>query len=333
MKAVFFEATDKEKNFIAANLADTENIFVADKLRDENMNLAQGADIISVFVGHDVSGAVMDALPDLKLIATRSTGFDHIDLERARQKNIAVVNVPAYGSRTVAEFTFGLILTLSRKIFAARRQLLESEDFGMEKLEGFDLKDKTLGVVGVGRIGRNVIKIARAFEMEVMANDVKPDEKFAAEIGFKYMPLAELLKKSDIVSLHTPYLAETKHLINSGNIQLMKKGSYLINTARGELVETDALLKALTTGHLAGAGLDVLESERQLKEEAELLAYQPDKIKDFKILSEDHILINLPQVIATPHIAFCTAEARQEIIKTTVNNIKSFLAGRAVNLV
>ncbi|MBI2052456.1 MAG: hydroxyacid dehydrogenase [Candidatus Sungbacteria bacterium] len=333
MKAVFFEVTDKEKEYISANLPETENVFVAEKINEENAATIREAKIISVFVGHDVTGAVMDALPNLSLIAARSTGFDHIDLEHARAKNIAVANVPAYGSRTVAEFTFGLMLTLSRKIFSARRQMLESEDFSMEKLEGFDLKDKTLGVVGTGRIGRNVIKIARAFEMNVLAADIKPDENFAAEAGFQYMPLEELLKNSDIISLHAPYLPETKHLINSDNIQLMKKGAYLINTARGELVETDALLKALTTGQLAGAGLDVLESERQLKEEAELLTYQPGQIKDFKTLSEDHILINMPQVVVTPHIAFCTAQAREEIIKTTVENIKSFLAATPQNLV
>ncbi|MBI4119003.1 MAG: hydroxyacid dehydrogenase [Parcubacteria group bacterium] len=333
MKAAFFEATDKEKEYISSNLPETENFFVAEKINKDNAATVREAEIISVFVGHDVTAGVMDALPNLRLIATRSTGFDHIDLEHARAKNIAVANVPAYGSRTVAEFTFGLILTLSRKIFSARRQMLENEDFSMEKLEGFDLKGKTLGVVGTGRIGRNVIKIARAFEMNVLAADIKPDENFAAEAGFQYVPLEELLKNSDIVSLHAPYLPETKHLINSGNIQLMKKGSYLINTARGELVETDALLKALTTGQLAGAGLDVLESERQLKEEAELLAYQPGQIKDFQTLSEDHILINMPQVIVTPHIAFCTREAREEIIKTTVENIKSFLAATPQNLV
>ncbi|MFY9493392.1 MAG: NAD(P)-dependent oxidoreductase [Minisyncoccia bacterium] len=333
MKVIFFEITKKEEEFVAANLREVEIVFVADKLSDANINLARDAEVVSVFVGSEITGAVIDALPNLKFIATRSTGFDHIDIGEARQKNIGLANVPAYGSRTVAEFTFGLILTLSRKIFSARHQLLESEDFSMDKLEGFDLKDKTLGVVGVGRIGRNVIKIARALEMNVLAADVKPDQKFAAEAGFRYTTLEELLKNSDIVSLHTPYTPETKHLINSGNIELMKKGSYLINTARGELVETDALLKALTTGHLAGAGLDVLESERQLKEEAELLAAGAGNIKDFKTLLEDHILINLPQVIITPHIAFCTTEAREEIIKTTVENIKSFLAGRAVNLV
>ena len=333
MKAVFFEVTDKEKDYISSNLTETENFFVAEKINKDNAATVREAEIISVFVGHDVTAAVMDAMPNLRLIAARSTGFDHIDIEHARVKNIAVANVPGYGSRTVAEFTFGLILTLSRKIFSARRQMLENEDFNIEKLEGFDLKNKTLGVVGTGRIGRNVIKIARAFEMNVIATDVKPDESFAAEAGFQYIPLAELLKNSDIVSLHAPYLPETKHLINSSNIQLMKKGAYLINTARGELVETDALLKALTTGQLAGAGLDVLESERQLKEEAELLTYQPGQIKDFKTLSEDHILINLPQVIVTPHIAFCTAQAREEIIKTTVENIKSFLAGAPQNLV
>ena len=187
--------------------------------------------------------------------------------------------------------------------------------------------------MGTGRIGRNVIKIARGFEMNVIACDSKPDADFAQAQGFKYLPLDELLAVSDIVTLHTPYLKETHHLINSGNIGRIKKCALLINTARGELVETDALLRSLTEGHIAGAGLDVLEEERQLKEETELLSHSPGKIKDFKTLLQNHVLINLPQVIITPHIAFFSREAREEIVKTTTQNIKSFIAGSPQNLV
>src|SRR3989338_8980668 len=141
MKAVFFEVTDKEKDYISSNLTETENFFVAEKINKDNAATVQAAEVISGFVGHDGTAAVMDAMPNLRLIAARSTGFDHIDIRHARTKSIAVANVPGYGSRTVAEFTFGLILTLSRKIFSARRQMLENEDFNIEKLEGFDLKN------------------------------------------------------------------------------------------------------------------------------------------------------------------------------------------------
>lgn len=333
MKVVFFEIKNHEKEVLSPLLEGLEMSFYEEKLTAETMNLAQGAEIVSVFVDSEVSADIIGPLSSLKLITTRSTGYDHIDTAFAKTKNIQVANVPSYGARTVAEFAFGLILNLSRKIFNAKHQLMESDNFEIEQLEGFDLYGKTLGVVGAGKIGKNMVRIAQGFGMNVVAYDVHPDEAFAAETNLKYVGLEELLAAADIVTLHTPYLKETHHLINSGNIYKMKKGAYLINTARGELIDTDALFKALTGGHLAGAGLDVLEAERQLKEEAELLTQSPEKIKDLKTLIEDHILINLPNVIITPHIAFFSREAHEEILKVTAENIKSFMAGSPQNLV
>ncbi len=336
MKVTFFETAEEEKNYLTELLKPLKSLdvdFCKDKLQTENLHIAKDAEIISIFINSELNNKIIDALPKLKLIATRSTGFDHIDLESAKKNGIKITNVPSYGSRTVAEFTFGLILTLSRKIFGARKQLLEGDNFDISKLKGFNLYGKTLGVVGTGKIGKNVIKIANGFEMKIIAHDIFPDKEFAEKIGFKYVNLPELLSQSDIVTLHTPYNESTHHLINKDTILFFKKGAYLINTARGELVETDALLKALTSNHLSGAGLDVLESERQLKEEISIFAKNSDNFKDFKTLFEDHVLLDMPQVVVTPHIAFYSEEAGQEIEKTTVENIKCFLNGIPQNLV
>ena len=331
MKIAFFEATKKEKEYFIKELVGHELIFEEGNLTPENIGIATGAEAVSVFVNSELKQPVLDLLTSVKLIATRSTGFDHIDGAYAKGKNIAVSNVPSYGSRTVAEFAFGLILNLSRKIYTARHQLMEGDNFDISNLRGFDLYEKTLGVVGTGRIGKNVIKIAKGFGMEIIACDSFPDLSFAKEQGFEYVSLEDLLKNSDIVTLHTPYNPSTHHLINKQNIGLMKKTAYLINDARGELVETDALVQALSSGAIAGAGLDVLESVRQLKEESELMKKGAEAFKDFKTLFENQLLMDMPNVMVTPHIAFNTEEAVHEIMETTAENIKAFAEGKIIN--
>jgi D-lactate dehydrogenase len=335
MKATFFEVPEKEQIIFTNLLAGFEVLFFEEKLSEENVEKALGSAIVSVFVNSVVDKNIIDVLPDLKFIATRSTGFDHIDKEYAASKGIEVSNVPAYGSKTVAEFAFALLLNLSRKIFDADRQLKEEGDFSIFKLQGFDLNEKTIGVIGTGKIGRNSIKIAKGFNMNVLAYDLYPDMAFAKEAGFLYKSLPEVLAESDVLTLHAPYTKENQHLINKENIALMKKGVYLINTARGELVDTDALVWGLKEGIIGGAGLDVLEGERELKEGIEILSDEKkrDKVKDYKTLLEDRVLIEMPNVIVTPHVAFYSKEAEGEIIKTTVENIKSFALGTPENLV
>lgn len=333
MKAVFFETTKEEKNRLSDLLKSLKSLevdFCEKKLQMENVQIAKDAEIISVFINSEVNSEIITSLPKLQLITTQSTGFDHIDLKFAKEKGIKVANVPSYGSRTVAEFTFGLILNLSRKIFDARKQLLDG-NFDTQELRGFDLCGKTLGVVGTGRIGKNVVKIANGFEMKIVAHDMFPDNEFAKKMSFDYVNLGELLSRSDIVTLHTPYNESTYHLINKDNIHFFKKGAYLINTGRGELVETGALLGALTSNYLAGAGLDVLESERQLKEKGLMFAKNSDN-KDFKTLFENYALINMSNVVVTPHVAFYSEEAEQEIKKTTIENIRCFLNDAPQNL-
>lgn len=331
MKIAFYEATESEKEYFGKELVGHELIYIEGNLTTENIALAEGAEAVSVFVNSEVKQPVLDLLNGVKFVATRSTGFDHIDGAYAKEKGVAVSNVPSYGSRTVAEFAFGLILNLSRKIYTARHQLMEGDNFNISSLRGFDLYEKTLGVIGTGRIGKNVIKIAKGFGMKVIAHDAYPDLAFATEQGFEYVSLEDLLKNSDIITLHAPYNPTTHHLINKENIGLMKKTAYLINDARGELVETDALVQALASGAIAGAGLDVLENERQLKEESELMKKGPEAFKDFKTLFENQLLMDMPNVMVTPHIAFDTVEAVHEIMQTTVDNIKAFAEGKIIN--
>jgi len=333
MKVAWFESSAGEREGVVALIPDCEVVFFDEALTPETAAHAAGCEIVSVFVNCDVRKPVIDALPDLKCIATRSTGFDHIDVAYAKERGIAVATVPSYGSRTVAEFAFGLILTLSRKIFKARLQLLEGDGFDIGHLRGFDLFGKALGVVGTGKIGRNVILFGRAFGMNVLAADPHPDEAFAKTSGCTYVQLPELLAQADVVSLHAPATPATRHLINADNVFSMKKGALLINTARGELIETDAMVRALQSGHLGGVGLDVLEDERSLREEGELLAHSPEKIADYRTLYEDHLLMDHPNAIVTPHIAFDTEGAVREILETTARNILAFASGKPQNTV
>lgn len=337
MRIVFFETSEEDQKTFAGLLPGLDVAFHREKLSAQNIELARGAGVICVFVNSEVRKDVIDALPDLKCIATSSAGTDHIDVAYARSKGITVAAVPAYGSHTVAEFAFALILALSRKIFPAYHYLREENNFDLSNLMGFDLCGKTLGVIGTGRIGKNSIRIAKGFEMKVVAHDLFPDEKFAAEQGIEYVDLPALLARADIVTIHTPYTKETHHLINRENIAGIKRGALLINTARGEIVEAGALLWALNEGLLAGAGLDVFEGERYMKDEIASLTDSREEAfetKDgFRTLLENNSLIHDRRVIATPHMAFSSREAKTNILETTANNIKSFIAGAPANAV
>ncbi len=333
MQTIFFETSKEDQEKYRKLMPENNITFYEEKLTLENISLAKEADIISIFINSEIKKEILDALPTLKHIVTRSTGTDHIDKNYCQEKNISVSNVPAYGSVTVAEFTFGLILNLSRNIFKATDQIKQTNHFNIFNLKGFDLKGKTIGVVGTGRIGKNVIKIANGFDMNVVAYDLYKDEKYAEENNFKYVTFEDIISKSDIITLHTPYTKENHHLINNDVISKMKKGVYIINTARGELIDTSALLEGIQNGTIKGVGLDVLEGERMLKEEFEITKNGNIHTVDYKTLLEDHILINIPEVIITPHIAFYSEEAESEIIHTTVKNITDFENGSTENLI
>ncbi|MEI8174467.1 MAG: NAD(P)-dependent oxidoreductase [bacterium] len=323
MKIVFFGLEKNEQVVFLESFIGVDISFIEGKLDENNTIDAKDADVVCVFINSDINKKVIDALPNLKFIATRATGYNNIDCEYANTKGIKVSNVPAYGSHTVAEFAFGLILNLSRNIIKANNYVRGSSDFNyFQEMEGFDLEGKTLGIIGTGKIGKNVLKIAKGFAMNVVAYDLYPDQVFAKENNFEYKILNEVVSQSDIITLHAPYTKENHHLINKENISLMKKGAYLVNTARGELVDTEALIWGLKEGIIGGVGLDVLENEKDLRDH-----------KDSSLALLNKELMNMPNVIVTPHIAFYTREAVSEILKTTVLNIKSFLTNNPVNLV
>ncbi len=331
---IFNEIQEKEKKALEKLFPNDQVRFFTEKLSEENVASIKDVEIVSVFTNSLVDKNVIDSLPNLKFINTSSTGFDHIDISYCTTKGIKVSNVPAYGSVTVAEFVFALLLNLSRNVEKANNRLRQEDNFDIAMLRGFDLKGKTLGVIGTGKIGKNVIKIGKGFGMNVIAYDLYPDSAFAKENNFEYKNFSDIISNSDIITLHTPYTKENHHLINKENIIKMKEGVYLINTARGALIDTEALLWGLKKGIIAGAGLDVLEDERNLKEEIKILSSgNANSIKDYKILLEDHALIDLPQVTVTPHIAFYSKEAEEEIMKVTVDNIAGFIAGNPINLV
>lgn len=308
-----------------------EVVFLDKPFSENNFSVAQDADVLAVFVNSEVRQKHIDQMLNLKLILTMSTGFDHVDFAYAATKKIAVCNVPAYGSRTVAEFTFALILGLSRKTLHAYRQVKNTHNYNIEELEGFNLQGKTLGIVGTGRIGQNVAAIARGFELNVIAYDAFENPEAAEKYNFKYTSLENLLANSDIVTLHVPYNKDTHHLINKNNISKIKKGALLINTSRGEVLETESLLMAIKEKMISGAGLDVLEGERMLADEIHVLEHTNQE--QLKTLIEDHILIDMPEVAYTPHVAFFTKEAKKEIATTTFKNLEAFLKNSPQNLV
>lgn len=323
MRIKFFEIKGWEKKLLRKRLRGHELEFYKEPLSKENIKQAKDADVLSVFIYSSLDCAMLKKLPKLKLITTRSTGYDHIALEECRKKSITVCNVPFYGENTVAEHTFALILSLSRNLRKAYLKVLR-RDYSLEGLEGFDLEKKTIGVVGAGRIGLHVIRIAKGFGMNVLAYDPHQDRFLAEVLGFDYAAtVEELLKKSDIITLHVPLNKYTKHLINKENIKLIKKGALLINTSRGGIVDTEALIEALDKGILAGAGIDVLEGEEYIKEEKQLL-YAPEKVEVLGKLVQDNILLAKDNVVYTPHIAFYSREALERILERTAQNILDY---------
>lgn len=318
----FFEVTDIERKELdkVFNKHNTARFF-SDTIQNVDIKEYEDSDVICVFIHSKVSKEIIDSCSNLKMISTRSTGTDHIDVSYAKEKNILVRNVPLYGENTVAEHTFALMLSLSRKInesyITAR-----SGNFSTQGLMGFDLKNKTIGIIGGGRIGLHVAKIARSFGMHVRVYDINEDEFLAEIINFKYVSLDELLEVSDIVSLHLPSNKYTHHIINDKTLSQMKDDAILINTARGDLVDTSSLINHIENGKIYGAGLDVLEGENLLIEEN--IFNSPIK-EASEVIKLNQKLAKMPNVVITPHNAFNSIEAVQRIIAKTISNINEIV--------
>ncbi len=324
MKVVFFD-TDKDLRDFAAThpIAGAEFVFVESSLNQlspEELTPYLDADIISVFTHSEVlENEKLNLFKNLKMIATRSTGVNHIDPAYCEKHGIKIMNVPYYGAQTVAEFAFGLLLNLSRKISVAEQDMAHNR-IRIPEYIGFDLYGKTIGVIGTGSIGRHMIRLAQGFGMNVLAYDLFPNP----ELKDLYVPLEDILAQSDIISLHIPSTPENHHILNKDSFQKMKKGVYIINTARGDLIDTQALYEAVSTGIVAGAGLDVLENEDVLLHDDILLKKDEH---DTQILLDSAMNLKLlqhPHVIATPHIAFNSKDALARILTTTFENIKNF---------
>lgn len=332
-KIIFFETEKWEEEFFKKKL-EGEDIYFCPHILEPNQQYDAhffDAEVISVFAYSQVKKEILEKFPHLKFIATRSTGYDHIDLSFCKQKGIAVSNVPAYGVHTVAEHTFALMLAITRNIVPSVERT-RKDDFRIEGLQGLEIFGKTLGVIGVGNIGKVVCGIALGFGMKVIAYNRHEDSDLIAK-GVQFVSLENLLTQSDVITIHLPLTPQTTHLINMQNISLIKKGAILINAARGGIVETEAILYGLDNKILKGVGLDVLEGECDLREERELLSTKFLQTCDLKTQLLDHILLDREEVLVTPHNAFNSAESMEQILSTTVANIHGFLEKNPQNLV
>lgn len=333
-RVVFYDVTDNDRQHLEQAFTDSghEVITVTDKLTVDNVDTI--AEVISVFVSSEFSRDIIEKAAGLRHIACRSTGYDHVDMQAAQERGISISNVPTYGSNTVAEYTFALLLNLTRKIQKATESAKNGVTPRLE-LQGFDLHGKTFGIIGAGKIGICSATIAKGFGMRILAYDVYQNTEAASEIGFEYVSMEQLLAESDIVSLHTPYTKDNHHLINHDRLNQMKHGAILINTARGELVNNRALIEALESGQIGGAAMDVLEGEQLINTTEELLLVRSENASHESLRQslEVTVLQKMPNVIVTNHNAFNTKEAIARINQTSIDNIKQFLTGEARNIV
>ena len=332
MKAIFYELKDWERDYLEERLKGWTLGFEPVTVEAcPSGPAAQSAECISVFIYSQLDKAALAKFPAARLIATRSTGFDHIDLQECRRRGISVCYVPSYGENTVAEHTFALILMLSRKVHQSYNQV-RAGHLERAMLTGFDLQGKTLGIIGSGRIGLHAIRIGRGFGMHVLTYDIRRDPFLADLLGFSYASLETLLAESDIVSLHCPLITATRHILGRDQFARMKKGALIINTARGGLIDTDALIEALDSGKLGGAGLDVVEDEDLVKEERQLLL-EPHTLEQFRAATRNRLLLSRDDVVFTPHNAFNSREALERILDTTIANLEAFRTGSPINSV
>lgn len=321
MKTIFFDVQENEEQFLKNNIPKEVN-YILSKENVLNFDYSQNVDevkIISTFVMSKLDKNTLGKFKNLEFILTRSVGYSHIDTKYCKEKNIKIFNTPNYGDRTVAEFVFGLLLSATRHIISASSAIRKTEVM-MSDFCGVELYQKTLGVIGAGAIGSKVLEIAKGFKMNTIAYDSNPHSEFV------FCDLDTLFKNSDIISINAPLNEKTRHLINKEAISKMKDGVIIINAARGEIIDTEALLDGLMKKKIAFVGLDVIECE-------EILCLNGQKCQNLENLKEGCLekfylnqkLLNLPNVVITPHIAYNTNEATMRILKITMENLKNCL--------
>ncbi len=324
MKIMVFSARSYDREFLerANNQGLCSFHFTEAELKPDSVVMAKGFDAVCCFVNDDLGAKVLERLASygIRLILLRCTGFNNVDLEMAERLGITVMRVAKYSPYSVAEFAVGLMLTLNRKIHRAYNRVKE-ENFLLDGLMGFDMHGKTAGVLGTGKIGTVVTKIlSHGFGMKVLAYDVVENPNIKA-CGGAYVSLDELLALSDIVTLHLPLTPDTYHLINKERLAMMKRGALLINTSRGAIVDTPALIESLKSRHLGGAGLDVYEEEGDI-----FYKNLSEQIIDDEVFL---LLLTFPNVVVTGHQAYFTKEALTHIAETTMKNIHDFMKGEA----
>ena len=324
MKVAVFSTKNYDREFLnAANGSRHELHFLELHLNAETAGLAEGSDAVCVFVNDHVDAVVVAKLASLgvRLITLRCAGYNNVDLTAAKKHGITVVRVPGYSPYAVAEHTLGLILALNRKLHRAYNRVREG-NFALDGLLGFDVHGKTAGIIGTGKIGTVVAKILTGIGCRVLATDPIENEK-CRSLGVEYTKIDSLLAQSDIVTLHCPLMPENRHMIDTKALQKMKTGVMLINTSRGALIDTLAVIDALKSGKIGYLGLDVYEEEEQIFFED----------RSGLIISDDVFsrLLTFPNVIITGHQAFFTREALQNIAATTIDNITKFQSGLALD--
>lgn len=325
MKIAFFDAKTYDQIFFdIANSKYKHTIkYFEQTLQRKNVELADGFDGVCCFIRDNLSASVLEALAKrgIKLIALRCAGFDHVDVTKAKEFGLTVVHVPKYSPHAVAEHAIALILALNRKIPHAYDRV-KNQNFSIQGLMGFDLIEKTVGVIGTGRIGSVFAKLMHGFGCKLLGVDPIVNQDCLG-IGLTYTTLMELYKKSDIISIHCPLNAHTKYLINEKAIASMKKGVMIINTSRGKVIDTQAIIKGLKDQHIGFVGLDVYEEESQL--------FYNDLTNDIIVDDMFMRLIAFPNVIVTAHQGFFTKEAMTKISEITLSNITSFEKGNEDN--
>ena len=342
--------------FVETESADQEFFFNALPCHDlqfvDSINeVGEDAEIVSIFFNSRIGSHFLSEHPKLKLIASRTTAFDHLDVPACCEHGVKITVVPSYADPVVAEHAFALILALSRRLRESM-VITKGPPFSHKSVRGIQLRGKTFGVVGAGRVGIQALRLAKAFGMDVLAYDLRPLPILASALEFEYAPLEDLLARSDVVSLHVPLTPSTYHLFNRDTFAMCKRGMILVNTARGGLIDTDALVEALDDGILRGVGLDVLEEERVLQQEAmDIIGEQivsrlqsgtapnearettPSRVNELQRLMRNTALISRLNVVFTPHVAFNSVETVQSIHEATVENIRAYAAGEPINLV
>ena len=329
MKMLMFDFRDSEKEYFIDNpIHDLEIEFIEESL-NENKDLTEDQKentvIISVFINSNLTEKVLSQFKNLQVVTTRSTGYNHIDVEYCRKHNITVLNVPDYGKTSVAEYTIGMIITLIRNVFLATNDI-KNKEIDYPNYEGRDLSQLSIGVIGTGSIGRAVCELANIFGMKIYTHDIKINEEIRDFV--EYVCLDELITKSDIITLHIPYIKEFYHMLSEDEFQKMKNGVYIINTSRGELIDIEDLYEYVKNGKVKGVALDVLECE--------YLNYEKKQFKKALDTSSERCLKNtlivdkllkFDNIIITPHIAYNTKESIMNILDRMFKSIKQHYNG------